>query len=240
VTPEDYLTALRREGDALAAAAEAHLSAPVPSCPGWTVATLVRHVGRVHRHKLATVDAGGTQQPDIAEPEIPDDDARLLSWYREGLDLLADRLAALDPQTPAYSWAGDHRVAFWQRRMAQETLVHRWDAQDGAGAPAGMDPELAADGVDEYLRVFLPDPEYPAADPTGTISVHATDVDRWWSLDTRQWPPDVRDGAAEADVTAAGTAEELLLVLWRRRRLSTVSVSGRDAVLRSMLDAADL
>ena len=36
--------------------------------------------------------------------------------------------------------------------MANETLVHRWDAEAGAGidGPA-MDPVIAADAVDEYL-----------------------------------------------------------------------------------------
>ncbi|MGH9115951.1 MAG: maleylpyruvate isomerase N-terminal domain-containing protein, partial [Acidimicrobiales bacterium] len=44
----DYLDHLAREGAAFAAAAEAGLDRPVPTCPGWDVAALVAHLGQVH------------------------------------------------------------------------------------------------------------------------------------------------------------------------------------------------
>jgi hypothetical protein len=41
-----------------AAATAAGLDAPVPSCPGWTVADLVRHVGEVYLHKTLAMQLG--------------------------------------------------------------------------------------------------------------------------------------------------------------------------------------
>jgi uncharacterized protein (TIGR03083 family) len=240
LAPQTYVAALRRDGEALAALANGTLDRPVPSCPGWSVEDLVRHVGQVHRHKLAIIDVGGTARPDVPWPPDAPEGSALIAWYRDGLEQLAARLETTAPETPAYSWAGDHRVAFWQRRMAQETLVHRWDGDDAVGNPGPLDAALAADGIDEYLTAFLPDPDFPVADHRGTVTITSIDThDTWW-VDTRHWPPDVRRGELPADVLAAGTAEQLLLVLWRRRPPSTVSVTGDDAVLAAMLAAADL
>ena len=55
-------------------------------------------------------------------------------------------------------FAGPTTAAFWFRRQAHETAVHRWDAQRAA-TPSSVDPidaTLAADGVDEWLEVFVP------------------------------------------------------------------------------------
>src|SRR5579871_870983 len=43
-----YLDAFHREAAALAAAARGGLDAPVPSCPGWTVATLLGHLTGIY------------------------------------------------------------------------------------------------------------------------------------------------------------------------------------------------
>src|ERR1700674_4828483 len=46
----DHIGRVRNEGHALARAAEnGPLDADVPGCPGWSVDTLLRHVGDVHR-----------------------------------------------------------------------------------------------------------------------------------------------------------------------------------------------
>ena len=241
-TPNQYVDSLRRDGMALAEAARRDLEAAVPSCPGWTVADLVRHTGEVHRKKLATVQLGGTTRPESLDwQEPPADDAALLHWYTDGLTQLADFLVQADPEQPAWSWGGDNRVAFWQRRMAQETLIHRWDGEAAVGDPGPLDAEMAADGIDEYLRIFLDDPDTPPQGATGSIAVATTDVGRSWTLDTRQWPPTISDEAAgDADATITGDAESVLLALWRRRPLSTVDLSGDAAVVTSVHDAADL
>ena len=41
------------------------------------------------------------------------------------------------------------------RRMAHETSMHRWDADNAQGDPAPIDPELAIDGIDEALGTYV-------------------------------------------------------------------------------------
>ncbi len=54
-----------------------------------------------------------------------------------------------------WTWSPQQDVAFVIRRVTQETAVHRVDAERAAGRDHRIDPELAADGVDEFLYHFL-------------------------------------------------------------------------------------
>ncbi len=243
MTPAGYVDALVVEGEALARAAEGDLSARVPSCPAWDAAALVAHTGGVHRHKQAVLQRGSLDAPprDLPWTRAPAGADALLGWYREGLATLAETLAAADPATPVWSWTSDRTVGFWRRRMAQETLVHRWDAEAAVGDPARLPGELAADGVDEWLRVWLADdPDATYAGPAGTAHLHRTDGPGEWLVDLRAWPPAVTDGHAKADAAVRGSAEDLLLVLWGRRPLSTVEVLGDARVVAALLAAPDL
>lgn len=65
--------------------------------------------------------------------------------------------AARRPEDPAGSWhTSDQEVGFWIRRMAQETVIHRIDAELATGQPVAPVPAgLAVDGIDETLKVFV-------------------------------------------------------------------------------------
>jgi uncharacterized protein (TIGR03083 family) len=223
-----YLELLEQDGTAMAEAAERDLRAQVPSCPEWDVAELVRHTGLVHRHKAATVRRGGTDYTeDLEVTEGPEADTELMEWYRAGLDDLLATLSSADPETPAWSWSGDHRVAFWNRRMAQETAVHRWDAENAVGAAGSIDPELAADGVDEMLGVFIPGEGLVYEGSAGSIYLHCTDLpDEWIVTLPPGRVPTYERGPGAHDAGVAGTAEELLLLVWRRIELDRVEVEG--------------
>ena len=65
--PSRYLQCLAADyGDLRDAASAAELTANVPSCPGWTVADLVRHVAQVYLHKVALMRTG--QEPEEWPP----------------------------------------------------------------------------------------------------------------------------------------------------------------------------
>lgn len=118
------------------------------------MADLVRHVGVVYLHKVAIMRDGG--QPEVWPPAgVADEDpvALLDRAYAE----LAGELTSRRPEDDCGTWYGpDQSVGFWMRRMAQETVVHRIDAELGAGVPIAPVPDdLAIDGVDELLRVFV-------------------------------------------------------------------------------------
>jgi uncharacterized protein (TIGR03083 family) len=238
VTPEQYLEALARDGEALAVAAESRLDVPVPACPGWTMGDLVWHTGYVHRHKIEIVRRGAEGRPPFEGPADPPDNV-LLGWYREGVALLVEILSE-DPDRPAWSWTDDHTVGFWQRRMAQETAVHRWDAEDAAGRPSPVESELAADGVDELLGAFMEQTEGHYAGPAGTVHLHRTDGPGEWVVHLRGERPVVRRGHERCDAAMRGGASELLLALWRRRPPETVELLGDRAVLDGFLAFTDL
>jgi uncharacterized protein (TIGR03083 family) len=241
VTPEELVGLLRADGEALARAAEGALDRDVPSCPGWTVTDLVAHTGQVHRDKAKIVRRGGTERFARDEDPVPSA-AALLDWYREGLADLADLLGSADPEQPAWSWAGDHRVAFWQRRMAHETAVHRWDAQLAIGSPWPIAPaEFAADGVAEVLDTHVPSQleDGPYDGPAGSVHVHATDAAGEWLV--RLAPPTLTVSGEHtgADVALRGNASDLDLVLWKRLPPDTVELFGQTTVLTGFLDWID-
>ena len=241
LTAAQYVHALQSDGKALAAAAEDNLDRPVPTCPGWTVADLVQHTGWVHRHKAAVVRRGGTEPATIQyweQPPAPRDS--LLDWYREGLADLVEVLGNTDPQAPAFNWTQDHRVAFWQRRMAQETVVHRYDAEAAAGRFTPVDAALAADGIDEFLRIFVPRNEEPYAGPHGEILLAAQDVGEQWTLALGGGEPRITPGGATAEATIRANAADLLLVLWRRKAGAVAVLEGSAVLVQGFLDWNDL
>jgi uncharacterized protein (TIGR03083 family) len=236
----DYLQALRDEGTALATAARQGLDPPVPACEGWTVADLVLHTGMVHRHKLEIVRGRLAEPPSPWPPPAPPR-TELLGWYEQGLEELHTVLEDTDPETRVWTFYRPDRTAgFWRRRMAQETAVHRVDAESAHGDPRRVPAALAADGVSELLEVFLA----PHADgePVGgrgeSLHLHATDTEGEWQLRLLPAGVEVGRGHAQADATASGEASDLLLFLWGRAPADPLERSGDPALLPRVRELA--
>ena len=88
--------------------------APVPSCPGWTAADLLWHLGEV-QHLWAEVARGATED-DVVPPERPDDVASLRTLVaRSGTELLG-ALAGRDPTDETWSWHPDGGSVAWLAR----------------------------------------------------------------------------------------------------------------------------
>ena len=150
-----YLECLAADyGDLRDAASAAELTANVPSCPGWTVADLVRHVAEVYLHKVTLMRTG--EEPREWPPPSLAAEAPLAALGRAYGALRAE-FRTRGPGQPAPTWYDpDQTVAFWIRRMALETVIHRIDAELAAGLPVTPVPDdLAADGVDEVLKRML-------------------------------------------------------------------------------------
>ena len=236
----DYLQTLRDEGTALATAARRGLGPPVPACQGWTVADLVLHPGMVHRHKLEIVRGRLAEPPSPWPPPAPPR-AELLGWYEQGLEELHTVLEDADPETRVWTfYRPDQTACFWRRRMAQETAVHRVDAESAHGDPRPVPAALAADGVTELLEVFLA----PRTDgePVGgrgeSVHLHATDTEGEWQLRLLPAGVDVARGHAQGDATVNGDASDLLLFLWGRAPADPLDRSGDPALLPRVRELA--
>jgi uncharacterized protein (TIGR03083 family) len=234
----DYTTAIETHSARLAAVLNAKRDAPIPWCGEWTVADCALHVGSVH-HVVAQVVAGRpTASFELfATLERPDAfDPALGAWLAEGSAALAHALRAAEPTEPAWSWwPADTTVGFWARRMAHETLVHRWDAERGAGSnvvPA--DPALAADGVDEFLEIFVATTRamHDAPGAGETAHLHCTDTDGEWLVTLpAAGTYEFRREHAKGDVALRGSAESLLLFCWGR-------MAAKDAGIEVIGDAS--
>ncbi|MEI7547435.1 MAG: maleylpyruvate isomerase family mycothiol-dependent enzyme, partial [Actinomycetota bacterium] len=149
----DYLSQLSTDAKSLAAAVgHGPADAPIAGCPGWTLQQLGVHVGNVHRWARLAVMTGAPPQIDPSADPAPEDAAGLAGWIVEGAGRLIETLRGIDPTSPTWHpFPVEPKVSgLWPRRQAQETSVHRVDAEVAIGRPAYIDAAVAADGVDEY------------------------------------------------------------------------------------------
>lgn len=242
------LGTLWRDGLALADAAErAGLGAPVPTCPGWSVADLVWHIGEVHLFWRTVVAERWIEPSAYVEPERPLGD-ELVAWYREGVQRTVEVLRQADADTEVWTWAPRGGTAGWVlRRMAQETAMHRWDAEAAASAAGGepIEAEIAVDGIDEFFDHFTDAAAEGAAALGGTVHLHCTDADGEWlvSEPAAGGRLEVRREHAKGDAAVRGTASDLMLLVWGRLPLDApgrFEVFGDAAVAERLLARNDL
>ncbi|MFB7914440.1 maleylpyruvate isomerase family mycothiol-dependent enzyme [Streptomyces sp. NPDC056061] len=232
--PTNHIAALATEGHLLATAAHgAGTAAPVPTCPGWRVRDLLRHIGMVHRWATALVTEGHTAyRPAGGEPGL--DGPELLDWFREGHGHLVETLRAAPTGLECWTFMpAPSPLAFWARRQAHETTIHRVDAESARGGRLSQVPtDRAVDGIDELLRGFHGTARSRVRSTTPlSLRLRATDTDVGWTVRLSSEPPrTVRDGtsaaADPADCELSGTAGELYLTLWNRLPLSALDLTG--------------
>lgn len=218
-----YLELIRQDEQRLAAAAAGNLQRRVPPCPEWSVQDLVEHVGHVYLHK---VECMRRQRPP--EPWPPPEHGRdPLEWLAEQTEVMLTELAERGPDAPAYTWhEPDQTVGFWYRRMAQETAVHRVDAELAVGAHTPVDAELALDGVDELLDIMFAGDwsDDPQPDLSGRVALRA--ADRTWLVVMEPDRVTIEPEISNADATVSTEPSDLLLWLWRRLPLAAATLDG--------------
>ncbi|MEV7887710.1 maleylpyruvate isomerase family mycothiol-dependent enzyme [Streptomyces sp. NPDC002817] len=217
----EFVHILDQEGRSLAAAAEqAGTDAKVPTCPEWQVRDLLRHTGAVHRWAAGFVaDRHPSPRPLGDLPDL--DGAALVAWYREAHGHLVDTLTAADPDIQCWHFLpAPSPLAFWARRQAHETAVHRFDAESArGGSPSGIAPAFAVDGIDELLTGFhARQKSRVRSERPRVLRVRATDTEgAVWTVRLSQEPPAARRGAeGDAECEIAGPAGQLYLSLWNR------------------------
>jgi uncharacterized protein (TIGR03083 family) len=244
----EHLEALAEQGSLLAdVAGQTPLEAAVPSCPGWQLRDLLRHTGYVHRWAARFVaDQLPAPVPRLSSAEQlagGPPDAELADWFRAGHAALLTTLSCADPGITAWAFLpAPSPLAFWARRQAHETAIHRTDAELAAGRTATFSTPFAADGIDELIMGFfgrdageLTDKQRAA--PTRSMLVRASDSGQSWQVALTadgELAATVRRGDGQsADCVVEGPAAGLYLLLWNRAAAqgAGVAVSGAADVL---------
>ena len=233
----DHAAALVDENALFAAfAASADPDTPVPTCPGWVLKQLFRHVGRGDRWAATIVRTGLPADPrEVADGRPPD--GGLVDWLRGGPQALLDAVAEVGADADVWTFTGPRPASWWIRRREQEVLVHRADAALALGAEFAVPAERAADGLSEYLGLLAartPDPDDPVLADGAVLHLHATDdglgtAGEWLvrgSAGGVVW----EHGHGKGDVAVRGPAADLLLAVMRRRPSDSVERIG-DAAL---------
>ncbi|MFD3545374.1 maleylpyruvate isomerase family mycothiol-dependent enzyme [Streptomyces sp. NPDC058655] len=228
-----YVKALGRDGTLLAELGRrAGTDAPVPTCGGWRIADLLRHTGAVHRWAAGFVGGARPEPEPIPDPpELVGDE--LLRWFREGHETLVRTLAEAPADVQCWTFLPTEApspLAFWARRQAHETAVHRMDAEAALGvAFSAVEPRFAEDGVDELLRGFHARARSRVRTPEPRVlRVRAVDTGAVWTVHLSREPArTVREAAdGEADCELSGEAAWLYAALWNRLPLAGPGVTG--------------
>ncbi len=239
----DFVAATDRETRRLLdVARDTDLEAAVPSCPDWKVADLVWHMAEVQWF-WGTVVGERLQDTDSYERPHRPPDLEVVGFLDTCRRRLVTALEATPPETPLYTWhEADRSAGFVARRQAHEALIHRVDAELAAGTLTPLDPELAADGVDEVIGVMLTGvPGWASFTPDGHRIRLAVEGGRSWDLEFGRFTgtsPDTGntydldacdyapDDGADPDAVVSGSAEDLDLWLWGRGPVGPLTVTG--------------
>ncbi|RUP02519.1 MAG: maleylpyruvate isomerase family mycothiol-dependent enzyme [Mycobacterium sp.] len=250
----DYASAYLEETRALGELIRgADQSTPVPTCPGWTLEQLFRHVGRGDRWAAQIVRDRMDSFLDfrsVEDGKPPPDLDEAISWLNGGAQRLVDAVEATGAQTPVWTFLGPRPAKWWIRRRLHENAVHRADAALAVGADFALDAEVAADGIDEFLeRIVIQAGKDGAALPLeggDTLHLHATDPGLGeageWTVAVEEVVVRWSHEHGKGTVALRGTATELLLAMTRRMSLagSGIAVFGDEAVWQRWLDRTPL
>ncbi len=242
VEAERILSILRRP--------EVDLATSLPACPGWTLEDLGDHLGKVYAMVAAAIQLGTTSdsRPPREALSARQPGTGVVEWLSARL---AELLTVFDQVADGHRcWnflggAGSD-VAFWWRRQAHETLIHRADAElalvakgeYALGGPVPPAAIVATDGVSEFLELSGYQPvswEDLRLGEAMTIHLHATDAEKAeWTIDTEEkaYAP----AHLKADVAVRGPAWAIDLWLWRRGSLAGAGVMDLSSRLEGFGD----
>jgi uncharacterized protein (TIGR03083 family) len=228
-----------------AIAAAPSLDVQVPTCPEWTLLDLVQHLGSGRRRWAAIVAAGpGATPPPRSDFEV--DPAALgqreaiSAWLAASTQELLDALRESGPDRGCWTWWGASQSPQTSgavaRHQLQEIAMHTYDAQLTVGTTQPVPDDVALDGVDEFLSTCCATtaawPHTPAV-----VDYHAAEGRSWrlWlsaegarvaHLPGRDAVPGTGQDPDAADASGRGTANELVLALYGRIPIRSLTLDG--------------
>ncbi|GAA1663411.1 maleylpyruvate isomerase family mycothiol-dependent enzyme [Nonomuraea maheshkhaliensis] len=242
----------RAFGSAARRAADRGGTTLVPSCPGWSMADLVFHLGGAHRFVLVVIRDRLPEPPDlptVARTESPPSmegwpamdgtpsagpiPSTLLDWFDEGVERLAEQFTLHAPGDPAWTWSREQTAGFWLRMQVIEAAVHRWDAENAVGTARPIAADVAVDAIPQTFEVMAPARRTWSPAPPGKGESYRfvrTDGPGEWLVRFDGEHVRLEDGG-QADVELAGTASDLMLFLWGRLPADGLDVQGDTSAL---------
>jgi uncharacterized protein (TIGR03083 family) len=227
----DCIAAITEHSAGFAEATRGNLDARVEHCPDWSVADLVWHLTEVHWFWSTIAAEQLSSPPDAGRRPPRTDDAGLGDAFKAGAVKLVEVLREADQSAPCWTWAGwQQDTAFITRHQVQEAAVHHWDAVNAAGGSLTIEPDVAADSIDEFLHFSVAsddDPDEPTTPPlNGTLAFRADDTGDAWTLadGTRPGTARVTSGTTDGVPAIEASASDLILWLYRRTELDTSAV----------------
>jgi uncharacterized protein (TIGR03083 family) len=211
--PAEHVRHLEADAATFVAACRAEPDAPVAACPGWDRTTLARHLSVPLGWTALQAETGPDEKKGFKDAPRPAEGEDVFAFFEEAAARAVAALRTMDPTVTFPTWAGPRPGAWFHRRMAHETAIHRFDAAGG-----GYDAALAVDGIDELLDEFSPflDPaRFGGA--ASTLHLHATDIDtgEWLvTLGPDRLASERVHGKGDAAIRAA--ASDLYLFAWNR------------------------
>jgi uncharacterized protein (TIGR03083 family) len=236
--------------------ATAPAAARVPSCPDWDADDLLWHLGEVQWFWGEIAERGLTDPADLdamnaSREERPGDRGGLLAFFDRSSERLQRVLGELAPETPLWMWYDDDQTAgYIRRRQAHEAMVHRIDAELTVGERTPLDCRLAADGIDEALRIMRghePEPDLAHAPVSSPVTIATVDAMHSWTVTpariTGTWNgeeidvlrflvSDGPDDAATAEIS--GSAADIDCWLWNRPVEGEITRDGDAAALAAI------
>jgi uncharacterized protein (TIGR03083 family) len=162
-------------------------------------------------------------------------------WLRDGGRSLVAVLRDADADDAMWAWGTDQHVRFWSRRQLHETFVHRRDLELATGAASYVDPEVAFDAIDEFLANMPADRDISLRARDGRVAeffrIRSTAPVGEWIVRLSADGYDFVDSVEEPDAELSGPADDVLMVILRRRDLadSEVTVSGDRSLVEHWL-----
>lgn len=224
-------------------AAAAGPDAAVPTTPEWTITDLVEHVGQ-SQHWIAEIIERRITDPTQLPTEmavLPADSREWPGWLSESAQRVVRACSDDALDAPVFNPAGDERTGtrFWMSSVLNEAVVHGFDAANAAGRSDDIDAEIAAALITNHLAM-LTSPTWEmqrsesaqAMRGTGqTLQWLATDIADEagaWFVEQRPDGATWKVSTQQADVTVAGPAQSLLLILTRRLPLTDSEATNVD------------
>jgi uncharacterized protein (TIGR03083 family) len=173
----------------------------------------------------------------------------IVPFTRQTGDELHAMLVDLQPEDTVWTFDPLRQTgAFVFRRLAMETTIHLWDAQNAQGMERPFDQTLARDGIDEMLMMLGEDPAYEEnnerrhgqtillrEDPSPSDPARAG---LRWLVTFENTGITVSPEEGPANATVSGTASDLWLYIMGRRRIDEMTIEGDSDLAASWGDLA--